>query len=70
MCHLLIQAFEDIMQDFKLPPSWQNLGDGQKVLVVMKLLDLLEVSSKAIRMKAARCFLYIAQVQTAARDDM
>lgn len=49
------------MEQYNLPPSWQRLNALQKKSVVMKLLDQLEVSSKTLRMIAARCILYIAQ---------
>lgn len=58
---LNVKAFEDQMEQYNLPPSWQRLNALQKKSVVMKLLDQLEVSSKALRMIAARCILYIAQ---------
>ncbi|KAF2879632.1 hypothetical protein ILUMI_26545 [Ignelater luminosus] len=56
-----VKAFEDQMEQYALPPSWQRLSVSQRKSVVMKLLDQLEVSSKPMRMRAARCMLYIAQ---------
>lgn len=56
-----VKAFEDQMEQYALPPSWQRLAVSQRKSVVMKLLDQLEVSSKPMRMRAARCILYIAQ---------
>ncbi|KAF4523407.1 hypothetical protein B566_EDAN007878 [Ephemera danica] len=58
---LNVKAFEDLMVEYKLSPCWEKLNEEQKLSVIMKLLDQLEVSSKVVRMKAARCFLYIAQ---------
>ena len=49
------------MEIYKLPPSWQRLSIQQRKSVVMKLLDLLEVSNKQLRMRAARCILYMVQ---------
>ncbi|CAG2067794.1 unnamed protein product [Timema podura] len=56
-----VKAFEDLMRDYKLVPYWQKLSEVQQRSVVLKLLDQLEVSNKYIRMKAARCILYLAQ---------
>ncbi|KAK9685679.1 N1221-like protein, partial [Popillia japonica] len=54
-------GFEDQMEQYNLPPSWQRLSVSQRKSVVMKLLDQLEISSKLLRMRAARCILYICQ---------
>lgn len=58
---LNLKAFEDLMEQYNLLPSWQRLNDEEKKSLTMKLLDHLEVSSKPLRMKAARCILYIVQ---------
>ena len=58
---LNVNAFEEQMELYKLPPSWQKLTDNQQKSVIMKLLDQLEVADNAVRIKAARCFLYLAQ---------
>ncbi|CAH1153784.1 unnamed protein product [Phaedon cochleariae] len=58
---LNVKAFEDQMETYDLPPSWQKLATTERTSVVMKLLDQLEVSSKPLRMRSARCLLYIAQ---------
>ncbi|CAG9771079.1 unnamed protein product [Ceutorhynchus assimilis] len=58
---LNVKAFEDQMESFGLPPSWQRLSATKQKCVVMKLLDALECSNKSIRMRSARCILYIAQ---------
>ncbi|CAD7094173.1 unnamed protein product [Hermetia illucens] len=58
---LNVQAFEDQMELYKLPPSWQKLPVTQRRSIIMKLLDQLDVSERQIRMRAARCILYIAQ---------
>jgi hypothetical protein len=55
------QAFEDQMEWYKLRPWWQNLTRSQQKSIIYKLLDQLEVSNKQLRMKAARCILYLAQ---------
>lgn len=55
------QAFEDQMEWYKLRPWWQNLTRPQQRSVIYKLLNQLEVSNKQLRMKAARCILYLAQ---------
>lgn len=49
------------MEWYKLCPWWQKLDASQKKSVVYKLLDQLEVSNKQLRMKAARCILYLVQ---------
>ncbi|KAJ8977106.1 hypothetical protein NQ317_008452 [Molorchus minor] len=56
-----VKAFEDQMEFYNLPPSWQKLSVDQRNSVIMKLLDQLEVSNKRLRMRSARCILYIAQ---------
>lgn len=56
-----MQAFEDQMEYYKLPPSWQKFTDGQRKDIVLKLLDQLDLSKKSLRMKAARTVLYLAQ---------
>ncbi|CAH1103120.1 unnamed protein product [Psylliodes chrysocephalus] len=58
---LNVKAFEDQMEVYNLPPSWQRLPFDKRKSVVLKLLDQLEVSSKPLRMRSARCLLYIAQ---------
>lgn len=55
------QAFEDQMEWYKLRPWWQNLTRPQQRSVIYKLVDQLEVSNKQLRMKAARCILYLVQ---------
>lgn len=50
------------MEQYKLPPSWQKLTEEQQKSIIMKLIDQLEMSKKQLRMKAARCVLYLAQV--------
>ncbi|XP_076262128.1 striatin interacting protein isoform X2 [Rhynchophorus ferrugineus] len=58
---LNVKAFEDQMELYELPPSWQRLSAEKRHSVVMKLLDQLECSKKPLRMRSARCILYIAQ---------
>ncbi|XP_026666495.1 striatin-interacting protein 1 homolog [Ceratina calcarata] len=56
-----LNAFEEQMELYKLIPWWQNISETQQKSAIYKLLDQLEVSNKLLRMKAARCFLYLAQ---------
>ncbi|KAI5644394.1 hypothetical protein NE865_03501 [Phthorimaea operculella] len=56
-----VKAFEDIMEEFNFPPSWQRLSEKQQRTVVMKLLEHLDVAVSEIRMRATRCILYLAQ---------
>ncbi|KAL1383981.1 hypothetical protein pipiens_013078 [Culex pipiens pipiens] len=56
-----VKAFEDQMEYYKLPPSWQKLTDREQRGIILKLLDQLDMSKKSLRMKAARCILYLAQ---------
>ncbi|KAL0134531.1 hypothetical protein PUN28_001365 [Cardiocondyla obscurior] len=58
---LNLKAFEDQMEWYKLRPWWQNLTRPEMKSIIYKLLDQLEVSNKQLRMKAARCILYLAQ---------
>lgn len=58
---LNVKAFEDIMEEFNFPPSWQRLSDKQQRTVIMKLLEHLDVAISEIRMRATRCILYLAQ---------
>lgn len=58
---LNVQAFEDQMEQYKLPPSWQKLSINQRKSIIMKLLDQLDISERYTRMRAARCILYLAQ---------
>ncbi|XP_058452901.1 striatin-interacting protein 1 homolog isoform X2 [Malaya genurostris] len=56
-----VKAFEDQMEYYKLPPSWQKLSEKEQREIILKLLDQLDMSKKSLRMKAARCILYLAQ---------
>ncbi|GBP37974.1 Striatin-interacting protein 1 [Eumeta japonica] len=58
---LNVKAFEDIMEEFNFPPSWQRLTKEQQKTIVMKLLEHLDVAISDIRMRAIRCILYLAQ---------
>lgn len=49
------------MEYYKLPPSWQKLTEKEQRGIILKLLDQLDMSKKDLRMKAARCILYLAQ---------
>lgn len=50
------------MQQYNIQPQWQKLSVSQRRGVVLKLLDELDLSQRVLRMKAARCILYLAQV--------
>lgn len=52
------------MDQYNKVPCWQKLSESEKKSIIMKLLDQLDMSNKSIRMKAARCILYLAQVST------
>ncbi|XP_046462385.1 striatin-interacting protein 1 homolog isoform X3 [Daphnia pulex] len=56
-----IRAFEELMELFHIRPHWQTLNDSTRVSVLLKLAEQLELSNKALRIKAARAILYIAQ---------
>lgn len=56
-----VKSFDDHMEHYKLPPSWQKLNDSEQKCIIMNLMDQLDVSKKSTRMKSARCILYIAQ---------
>nr|XP_014094336.1 striatin-interacting protein 1 homolog [Bactrocera oleae] len=56
-----VKAFEDQMEMYDLPPNWQKQDSSSQRSIIMKLIDQLEVSSRAFRMQAARCILYLAQ---------
>lgn len=58
---LNVKAFEDIMEEFNHPPSWQRLNESQRRTVIMKLLEYLDLAVSEIRMRAIRCILYLAQ---------
>lgn len=58
------KAFDELMESFKIQPSWQKLNDVTRNSVVLKLLDQLELSDQPARIKSARCILYLAQVNT------
>ncbi|CAK1546088.1 unnamed protein product [Leptosia nina] len=58
---LNVKAFEEIMEEFNFPPSWQRLTESQRRTIIMKLLEYLDLAVNDIRMRAARCILYLAQ---------
>lgn len=58
---LNVKAFEDLMEDAQLSPSWQKLDREKQKSLILKWLDLLEMSKSESRMRAARCFLYLSQ---------
>jgi hypothetical protein len=56
-----VKAFEDQMEVYKLKPLWQQLSQAEHESIILKLMDQLEVLDVALRMKAARTLLYLAQ---------
>lgn len=50
------------MQELNFKPAWHSLSLENKNVVVAKLLDSLDVSDSSKRMNAARCILYLLQV--------
>lgn len=46
---------------YKLKPLWQQLSHEEHMSIIQKLMDQLEVLDVAMRMKAARTLLYLAQ---------
>lgn len=57
---LNVKAFEDEMEG--QAPCWQNLGAEKQRSIIQKLVgDQLDHTSRDVRMKAARCVLYLAQ---------
>lgn len=46
---------------FGLKSQWQTFGRNLQKNVLLKLINQLELSNKAARIKAARTILYIAQ---------
>lgn len=58
---LNVKAFEDAMESFGQAPCWQNLDAVQQRNIIQKLVDQLDHTSREVRMKAARCVLYLAQ---------
>lgn len=49
------------MVAYNIVPQWQKLTEAERRGVVLKLLDELDLTQRALRMKAARCILYLAQ---------
>jgi len=58
---LNVKAFEELMEMFGLKSQWQTFGRNLQKNVLLKLINQLELSNKAARIKAARTILYIAQ---------
>lgn len=56
-----VKAFEEHMENNNFPPCWQKLTEDQQRSMILKLMDQLDMSKKASRMKACRCILYLAQ---------
>lgn len=49
------------MESFGQAPCWQILDMEQQRNIIQKLIDQLDHTSRDVRMKAARCVLYLAQ---------
>lgn len=58
---LNVRAFEDYMELLKLKPCWRLLSDTEKQDVIIMLLDQMDALDKNIRLRSARCFLYLLQ---------
>lgn len=56
-----VKAFEELMEQSNMPPSWQKLNDEQRKCIILNLMDKLEVSKKVTRLKACRSILYLVQ---------
>ncbi|XKL66772.1 hypothetical protein PGB90_010192 [Kerria lacca] len=56
-----VKAFEDYMELLKLKPCWKNLTCVEKGDVIITLLYQMDAVDKNIRLKCARCFLYLLQ---------
>ncbi|KAJ8942687.1 hypothetical protein NQ314_010011 [Rhamnusium bicolor] len=60
--HYNLSAFEEQMNKYHITYStWRHFSTEEKTSIIMKILDQLEFSDREIRMKSARCILYIAQ---------
>ena len=51
------------MTEFGMTLQWMTASPNTRKTILMKLSDRLELTSKLLRMKAARAVLYIAQVR-------
>lgn len=49
------------MEYLDYPQQWQKMDTTMQERIVLALLDQLDVSKRKLRMKAARCILYLAQ---------
>ncbi|KAK2726963.1 striatin-interacting protein 1-like isoform X2 [Artemia franciscana] len=58
---LNLKAFEETMTEFGMTLQWMTASPNTRKTILMKLSDRLELTSKLLRMKAARAVLYIAQ---------
>nr|CAG4635304.1 EOG090X01YQ [Artemia franciscana] len=57
---LNLKAFEETMTEFGMTLQWMTASPNTRKTILMKLSDRLELTSKLLRMKAARAVLYIA----------
>ncbi len=58
---LNVRAFEDYMELLQLKPCWKVLDNAEKGDVIVTLLDQMDALDKNVRLKCARCFLYLLQ---------
>lgn len=56
-----LACFDELMVEHGFCRCWQSCGDGLRRRCVLTLLDLLDVASAEVRLKAMRALLYIGQ---------
>ncbi|XP_023209422.1 striatin-interacting protein 1-like [Centruroides sculpturatus] len=54
-------AFEELMEQYGYPKKWNGLATSQKEEIILRLLDVIEVSQRNTRMHAVRAILYLLQ---------
>lgn len=54
-------AFEELMEQYGYPKRWGGLTTAQKEEIILRLLDVIEVSQRNTRMHAVRAILYLLQ---------
>lgn len=55
------KAFEEILTEYGFEPKWLALDESAKHDAALRLMDSVEVSPRAARMKAVRAVLYLMQ---------
>uniref|UniRef100_T1JAT6 Far11/STRP N-terminal domain-containing protein n=1 Tax=Strigamia maritima TaxID=126957 RepID=T1JAT6_STRMM len=55
------KAFEELMEEYGIGAKWCKMNETQQRRVISRLLDQLEISQRAIRIKALRSVLYLLQ---------